>query len=313
MFINYSIIIPAYNEEGNLIPLFDEIKTIMNNLGQKWEVIFIDDGSTDGTITELESIEKLNPELKIISLRKNFGQSAAINCGFHYSKGKILIVMDADRQNDPNDIPKLLEKMEDGFDVVSGWRYNRKDNLLKKIPSRFQNWLHRRLTGLKIHDSGCSLKSYSRESIESVVIYGEMHRYIPALVSKQGFRVGELKTNHRKRTLGKYNFGFKRLFRGFFDLIYLKFWLSYSAKPIHLFGWLSVISILFALLTLLYNFVRYGFDFAIGPTLLLSGMSLVIAVQFFVLGILSELLVRLFYSSPENKPYNIKKLINIDE
>ncbi|MHA2364112.1 MAG: glycosyltransferase family 2 protein [Candidatus Hodarchaeales archaeon] len=305
MVTKYSIVIPTYNEAGNIFPLFEEINDVMKELKHPWEVIFVNDGSTDDTGKEITELCRNNQEAKLIHLRKNFGQSSAMNAGFNHTNGEIVITLDADRQNDPNDIPKLLTKLEEGYDVVSGWRHNRKDSIFKKIPSKIQNWLHRRLTGLKIHDSGCSLKVYKKEALESVIIYGEMHRYIPALVNKLGYKVGEVKTNHRKRTVGRTKYGIKRIARGFFDIIYLKFWLSYSSKPMHLFGWLSFLSFLSAVSLLGFNLYRYGYSLEAGPLLLLSALLAMISMQFLVFGILSELVMKIFYSDPKNKPYSI--------
>ncbi|MCX6694935.1 MAG: glycosyltransferase family 2 protein, partial [Candidatus Altiarchaeota archaeon] len=227
--MDVSIVIPVYNERHNVTKLYEAIEETMRNIRRTYEIIFVDDGSKDGTTQELRSICFSDRKVKCVMLRRNFGQTAALSAGIAKAAGEVVITMDADLQNDPKDIPKLLEKIREGYDVVSGWRKSRKDPLFgKKIPSLFSNWLARKLTGVKIHDFGCSLKAYRREAIKGVQLYGEMHRYIPALLYNKGFTVAEVEVNHRPRAHGKTKYGVSRLLKGLMDLMYIKFWSTYS-------------------------------------------------------------------------------------
>lgn len=305
--IDISVVIPVYNEEGNLEPLYAEIREVLENLEKEFEIIFIDDGSTDNSKKEILKIKEKDARVRLIILRKNFGQSAAFSAGFLRVKGKKIITMDADLQNDPNDIPLLLNEMDKGFDVISGWRHKRKDNILKRIPSKFQNWLHRRLTGVNIHDSGCSLKLYCQEAVEGLNLFGEMHRYIPAILSKQGFEVGEVKVNHRPRKIGKTKYGYKRLLKGFIDLLYIKFWLEFSTRPLHVFGFISIIISTFTFIFLGYNIIVYGENLQVGPLLLLTAILGLSALQFFIFGLLAEILIRIFYASGKEEYFSIKE------
>ena len=205
--MDISIVIPTYNEEENVNQLYEEIAEVMNKLNKKYEIIFVDDGSTDATYNVLKALSKKDNHIVIVKLRKNFGQTPAMVAGFEQASGKVVITMDADLQNDPADIPRLLEKLAKGHDVVCGWRMDRKDNILKRWPSKFSNWLNRRLTGIKTHDSGCTLRAYNKEAINSIKLYGENHRYIPALINAKGYNVTEVVTHHRKRQFGKTKYG----------------------------------------------------------------------------------------------------------
>lgn len=220
MEIKYSVVIPIYNEEECVRSLYNLLKEEMEKIGN-YEIIYVDDGSSDKTFSILEKLHKNDDKLKIIKFVRNFGQTQAMSAGFDHSRGKIIITMDADLQNDPRDIPILLKKMNEGYDVVSGWRYDRKDKLGKRLPSKFSNFLVRFLTKVNIHDSGCSLKAYSKESLDSIKLFGEMHRYIPSLISINGFKIGEVKVRHHKREKGKTKYGLSRLFKGPLDLFYI--------------------------------------------------------------------------------------------
>jgi len=227
--VDISIVIPVYNEEENVEILHSELKEVMNKYN--YEIIFVDDGSSDNTFHNLSQINDDN--LKIIKLRKNFGQTASLSAGFSNAKGKIIVQMDGDLQNDPKDIPKLIENL-DGYDMISGWRYNRNDPLSKKILSKFANSIRGLFIKERIHDSGCSLKAYKRECFEDIDLYGDMHRYIPALLGWKGFRIGEVKVNHRPRKFGKTKYNITRLTRGFLDLMNILFWRKYSERPLYL-------------------------------------------------------------------------------
>ncbi|ODS35026.1 glycosyl transferase [Candidatus Altiarchaeales archaeon WOR_SM1_SCG] len=308
-----SIVIPVLNEEKNIPILYLELKKVMDALDKNYEIIFIDDGSTDKTFNILKELREKDKKVKIIKFRKNFGQTSAIQAGFDHAKGDVLIITDGDLQNDPADIPKLLEKLDEGFDVVSGWRADRKDPFFtKKIPSKISNWLASALTCVKIHDFGCTLKAYTRDSLEDVRIYGEMHRYIPALVAWSGFSVTEIKVNHRPRKYGKTKYGIKRLLKGFLDLINLKFWMEYSTRPLHLFGFLGLCLFFMGFITGLYLTIMrlfYGVSLSNRPLLLLAVLLVVLGMQFIIFGFLGELIVRVYYDEKDRKIYKIKEII----
>ncbi|MBW3015176.1 glycosyltransferase family 2 protein [Candidatus Woesearchaeota archaeon] len=307
--MDISVVLPTYNEEKNVFILYNRLKKVLEALNADFEIIYIDDGSRDKTFRNLIELNKKDLRVKIIKFRKNFGQTAAMSAGFEHAKGDIVISMDADLQNDPSDIPKLISKLHRGYDVVSGWRYNRKDPLSKKIPSLFANFLRKGLTGEKIHDSGCSLKAYKNETLKNLNLYGEMHRFIPTLIRWKGYRIGEIKVHHHHRKYGKTKYNFTRLFRGFLDLLTARFLHNYAKKPLHFFAKLSFILFSFGFFILLYNFTRYGFNLNVGPTLLASVLFILVGVQFFGFGFLSELLAKLYYSSNKREIYNIERVI----
>lgn len=311
-----SIIIPLYNEEESLLPLYKKVKDVMPKLGKPCEIIFVDDGSTDKSLENLKGIQRKDNSVKIIVFRKNFGQSAAISAGFLNASGRIFIVMDADLQNDPEDIPGLLDKMSQGYDVVSGWRYEREDPFSKKISSKISNWMHRKLTGLEIHDSGCSLKAYKRESVENLELYGEMHRYIPALISAKGFKIGEIKVEHNYRKYGKSKYSSSRLIKGFLDLMYVHFLIRYSSRPLHFFGYLGTIPILLGIIIGLYKTVQLiilrlflKVDVFVSPLLLFAVFLIIVGIIFIIFGFLAELMIRMHYQNVKNKAYSIKDII----
>jgi len=300
-----SIVIPTYNESKNVSRLHAELVSILKTLKHAYEIIYVDDGSTDGTRQELRELHAKDKNVKALFHRRNFGQTAAMDTGFKYAQGDVIITMDADLQNDPADIPKLLTKMNEGYDVVSGWRKNRQDSLGKKLFSRFAGFLRRLLTREKIHDSGCTLKAFKKECFAGLDLYGEMHRYIPAILTWRGYRVGEVIVNHRARQFGKTKYGMRRLFRGFLDLLVVKFWMQYSARPIHLFGGLGLACFglgFLAGLDLLIRKFFYNEAIANRPLLLLVVLLLVLGVQFFAMGIITDALTKLYYhQSPISK------------
>lgn len=294
-----SIIIPAKNEEENIIGLLEEIK----ETGLKPEIIVIDDGSTDLTWSFLESYRKRNKNVKIIKFRKNFGQTAALSAGFKYAKGNIIIAMDGDGQNDPNDIPRLLIKLSRGYDVVSGWRKNRKDPLSKKIPSRISNLFARNILRSPIHDSGCSLKAYKKECLKDLRIFGEQHRFIPIILHKQGFRIGEEIVNHRPRIFGKTKYNFKRLLKGLLDGLYIAFWGSFSTRPLHFFGFFAFIQYILSFLIVIEQIIKAVFftkALSIGPLLLLSVMLFLNASLFVIFGFLAEIIIRTYFKDKDD-------------
>ena len=237
------IVIPVYNEEGNIKALHSKIKDVLNDLGLISEILFVDDGSTDSTLRKLKSIASKDKAVRILTFHKNFGKANALEAGFKNVNGDIIITMDGDLQDDPEEIPRFIRKLESGYDLVSGWKYHRKDPIGKKIPSRFYNFLIRKLTGVNIHDSNCGFKAYRREVIDMVDVYGEFHRYIPIIAYWRGFRVGEIKVKHHKRVSGRSKYGPGRLCKGFMDLITISFLTKYGRSPIYLFGTLSALTL----------------------------------------------------------------------
>jgi len=305
-----SIVIPAYNEENNVLLLYKELKDVLDKLGKTYEIIFVDDGSRDKTFENLERIHDKDNRVKVIRFRKNFGQTAAMDAGFKFASGDIIVAMDADLQNDPKDIPRLIEKLEKGYDCISGWRKNRKDSLMKKIFSGLARLLRKVVIGDKIHDSGCSLKVYKKECFEDLDLYGEMHRFIPALLNIKGFKIGELIVNHRPRKHGKTKYSIKRLLKGFVDLINVWFWQKYSSRPLHLFGGTGIFVFLFGIVIGFYLLIlKFAFGKSIGdrPLLLLAILLMVLGVQFLIFGVLGDMLVRMYYR--EHKNYQVKKIL----
>ncbi|UCE37880.1 MAG: glycosyltransferase family 2 protein [Thermoplasmata archaeon] len=305
--ISYSVVIPVFNEKPNILPLYRELKPVMEKIGKKYEILFIDDGSKDGTYFVIKRLHDKDKKVKAIRLRKNFGQTAAISAGFDHAKGEVIITMDGDLQNDPRDIPRLLSKLNQGYDVVSGWRYNRKDpGLSKKIPSKISNRLASRMTGLKLHDYGCTLKAYRKSALSDLKLYGEMHRYIPAVLHWQGFKVAEIKVRHHPRTKGQTKYGAKRLFRGLFDLFNFKFWSGYSTRPLHFFGGIGIVSFLAGFFISLYLVILrflYNTPLEDRPLLLLGALFIILGIQLIMFGFLGEMIVRVYYDKTGRKTY----------
>ena len=299
-----SIVIPVYNEEANISILYSQLKKALKDYN--YEIIFIDDGSTDSTF---EILNKLK-DIKIIKFRKNFGQTAALSAGFREAKGSIIVQMDGDLQNDPFDIPKLISSI-DGYDMVSGWRFDRKDSFSKKILSKFANCFRRLLIHDPVHDSGCSLKAYKRECFNEIDLYGDMHRYIPALLGWKGFKIGEVKVNHFQRKFGETKYNYKRLFRGLLDLLNILFWRKYSSRPLHLFG---ALGILLSSLGLLLGFVLLVLrllglkNLGESQLPLLAVLLVVIGIQFFISGLMADISIKNYYSNGK-KTYSIEKII----
>ena len=311
--VDYSVVIPVFNEEPNILPLYNELKPVMDKLGKNYEILFVDDGSTDRTYAAIKWVHNKDNQVRAIRFRKNFGQTAALSAGFDHAKGKVIITIDGDLQNSPKDIPRLLTKMEKGYDVVSGWRYNRKDpHLSKKIPSRLSNRLARKLTGLNLHDFGCTLKAYKRETVNDIELYGDMHRYVPALIAWQGYSVGEVKVDHRPRTRGKTKYGSGRFLRGFLDLINIRFWARYSTRPLHFFGWLGAISFILGFIIGMYKLILrffYGVSLELGPLLIFAVMLIILGIQFIIFGFLGEIMIRSYYQG-KRKIYRVKEVLD---
>lgn len=308
-----SIVIPVFNEEQNINLLHNELSDVLSKLSIKYEIIFVDDGSTDSSFKELEKLFEKDRHVKVIKFRKNFGQTAAMSAGFEKAKGEIIITMDSDLQNDPKDIVLLLDKMNEGYAVVSGWRHKRKDSFItKKIPSALSNWLARKLTGLKIHDSGCTLKAYKSEAVKNLKLYGEMHRYIPAILHSQGYSVSEVKVEHRQRKFGKTKYNFTRLLKGLLDLVYIRFWSGYSTKPLHFFGlfgffqYFLAIAIFAEQITMMLLVWK---TLVVGPLLLLAVVLLITGTLFIMFGFLGEILIRTYYANSAETSYVIEKML----
>ncbi|MFA4818123.1 MAG: glycosyltransferase family 2 protein [Parcubacteria group bacterium] len=308
-----SIVLPIYNEEKNIEILYQELKEVLGKLGTGAEIICVNDGSKDSSLQILKKIAGVDPALKVINFRYNFGQTAAMSAGIKAASGDIIIPMDADMQNDPKDIPQFLNKINEGFDVVSGWRKNRRDPLSKKIPSRLANWLIGLITGVKIHDYGCSMKAYKRELIQGINLYGEMHRFIPAYINWQGGRVTEIEVNHRARIHGKTNYGISRTFRVLLDLIVIKFLSRYMNRPMHFFGGLGFISLFLGIIAGLASILLrvFGIRHIVDtPLPVLSALLIIVGVQLAALGVVAEILMRTYYESQGKDPYQIKEKIN---
>jgi glycosyltransferase involved in cell wall biosynthesis len=313
--VDLSIVIPVLNEAENLDPLYSQLFDVLTKTNKSYEIIFVDDGSTDSSIEILKKLQKQDDHVQVIRFRRNFGQSAAFSAGFDYASGNVIVTMDADLQNDPADIPNLLKKLEDGYDVVSGWRINRRDGYLtRQLPSRVANFIISTITEVKLHDYGCSLKAYRQEVAKNIKLYGEMHRFIPALASWMGIRVGEIPVNHAPRKSGKSKYGIMRAVRVLLDLVTVKFLLGYSTRPIQIFGLLGGISFSLGLIVGAYLSILkifFGYPLRDRPLLLLSILFVIFGVQLITMGLLGELVVRSYYESQNKPTYVIKDVLGI--
>ncbi|MBU1255659.1 glycosyltransferase family 2 protein [Patescibacteria group bacterium] len=310
-----SLIIPFYNEEKNLPLLAKELNSVLPNLNKSFEVIFIDDGSTDDSFNVLKDIVKDN--WKIIRFRKNFGQTAAWAAGLNNAKGEVIIIMDSDLENNPNDIPMLLEKIDQGYDIVSGWRKNRwKDSLFtRRLTSKMANWLTSKISGVKLNDLGCSLRAYRREVLDGVQLYGEMHRFLAILAYWQGAKLIEVEVNFRPRKYGQSKYGLSRIRRVLLDLIVIKFLSGYSTKPIYFFGRLGIFSIvasIFTFLAMVYYKFWGGKTFIETPLPVLTVLFFVIGIMFVLIGLLAEMIMRTYHESQDRKTYSIKEKVNFN-
>jgi glycosyltransferase involved in cell wall biosynthesis len=307
-----SVVIPLYNEEENVQLLHDRLRKSLDPLGQEYEILFVDDGSTDRTLSLLEKIQANDKRVIVLSLRRNFGQTAAFAAGFDFSRGDVVVTMDGDLQNDPSDIPKLIEMMKDN-DLVSGWRRKRKDPFFtRKLPSIIANWLISNVTGVKLHDYGCSLKAYRRDVIKNLKLYGEMHRFIPAVASWYGVRVAEVETVHHPRLHGKSKYGISRTIKVVLDLITVKFLQSFSTKPIQFFGPVGMLSGIFGFLILIYlsiDKIFFGNPIGGRPLILLGALLIIVGIQLIGMGLLGEMLVRVYHESQRKPIYVMKKIL----
>jgi glycosyltransferase involved in cell wall biosynthesis len=307
-----SIVIPLYNEEENIPTLYEKLKENLDPLKKEYEILFVDDGSTDRTLPILEEIQSKDKGVIILSLRRNFGQTAAFAAGFDFARGDVIVTMDADLQNDPADIPKLLALIKDN-DLVSGWRKNRKDPFFsRRLPSLIANWLISNVTGVKLHDYGCSLKAYRRDVIKNLKLYGEMHRFIPAVASWYGVRVSEVEVHHFPRLRGSTKYGISRTIKVVLDLITVKFLQSFSTKPIQFFGPAGILSGFIGFLISLYLSIdKIFFGKSVGgrPLLLLGALLIIVGIQLIGMGLLGEMLVRVYHESQRKPIYVIKKIL----
>ncbi len=309
-----SVVVPLLNEQDNIKLLYEQITQTLTDK-YNYEIIFVDDGSSDNSFAVLTQLQKADTRLRVIRFRRNFGQTAALSAGFTHARGKIIVAIDADLQNDPTDIPKMIAKLDEGFDVVSGWRKKRHDNAVTRLlPSIIANWLTAKITGVKLHDFGCTLKAYRREVLAETKLYGEMHRFIPALASWSGARITECVVNHRPRTAGAAKYGLGRTLKVVLDLITVKFLGSFSTKPIYIFGGLGLVSALGAVasgLAVLYQKFISQTHLAMNrnPLLVLTAMLITATIQFVLMGLLAELLVRTYHESQNRPTYVIREIL----
>ncbi|MFH1654507.1 MAG: glycosyltransferase family 2 protein [Pseudomonadota bacterium] len=310
-----SIVVPFYNEEESLRRLYDELKASLSRTKYSYEIIFVDDGSADKSFSIIQGLAKADPNVKAVKFMRNFGQTAAMSAGFHHANGRVYVAIDADNQNDPADIPGLMAKLEEGFDVVSGWRKNRKDKFItRRLPSILANRLLSKVTGVKLNDYGCSLKVYRAEYIDSISLYGEMHRFIPAYAHMAGAKVAEIPVNHRARTKGSSKYGLSRIFKVVIDLITVKFLQSLSTKPGYLFGGLGFTLCGFGVLSgmeVILEKMIAGTRAHNNPFLLLAVFLFFLGVQLVLMGLLAELQVRTYHESQNKPTYLVKETLNI--
>jgi glycosyltransferase involved in cell wall biosynthesis len=307
-----SVVVPLYNEEDNVGELHDRLKSVLDSTGTEYEVIFVDDGSTDRTLELLQEIQSNDNRVIVLSFRRNFGQTAAFAAGFDYASGDVIVTMDGDLQNDPTDIPKFLEVIKEN-DVVSGWRKKRKDPFLsRRLPSMMANWLISKVTGVKLHDYGCSLKAYRREVIKNLKLYGEMHRFIPAVANLYGVKIAEVETIHHPRLKGTSKYGISRTVKVVLDLITVKFLLSFSTRPLQFFGPMGLVSGSVGVLISLYLSIEKiisGKDIGGRPMLLLGALLIIVGIQFIGMGLLGEMMVRVYHETQKKPIYVIKKVL----
>jgi glycosyltransferase involved in cell wall biosynthesis len=312
-----SVFLPVYNEEPNLRPLHAKLDAALRALGRSAEIVYVDDGSTDDSLKILREIAAMDRRARVVALRRNYGQTAAMAAGIDAARGKVLIPMDADLQNDPADIQRLLDKLDEGYDVVSGWRKNRKDKMItRKIPSMIANRLISWIGGVPLHDYGCSLKAYRRESLQDVRLYGEMHRFIPIYASWAGARVTEIPVEHHARTMGKSKYGLSRTLKVVFDLMTIKFMASYQTKPIYVFGSFGMLAFAISLLGGLYAVflkIIHKADFVQTPLPILTIVMFAVGVQFLLMGLLAEMLVRTYHESQAKAIYAVRERLGFKD
>jgi glycosyltransferase involved in cell wall biosynthesis len=316
--MNLSLVVPVFNEQDNLHLLFDAVYATMNSLGRAWEIVLVDDGSQDKSLSILREYAEKDPEhVRVVAFRRNYGQTAAIAAGLDYSSGEIIVLLDADMQNDPSDIPMMLAKLDEGYDLVSGWRKNRKDNAFtRNFPSMIANWVISRVTGVHLHDYGCTLKAYRRDVLEGFRLYGEMHRFIPVYASSVGAHITEVTVNHHPRKFGRTKYGLERTAKVILDLFTVKFLVSYSSKPIYIFGGTGGLLMIISAIIMGYLMVRRLFFLVAvtgSPLFQTSVMFFILGFQSLLMGLIAELLVRTYHESQRKPTYTIRTRINLDK
>ncbi len=313
--VDISLILPIYNEVESIPHLLEELTPVLESTGKSYEIICVDDGSTDGSFAELKKLRAQDERVRVIRFRRNFGQTAAFSAGFDYALGDLVITMDADLQNDPADIPKLLGKLDEGYDITSGWRVNRWREgfwqiLTRKLPSRMANWLISSITGVHLHDYGCALKVYRKEVVKNINLYGDLHRFIPAIASYYGVTVAEVPVNYRSRQYGTSKYGMGRIIRVILDLLAVRFLLSYSTRPIQIFGSLGLLSLFVGVIIGIYlTFMKYVYNEALAerPLLMLAMLLMMVGVQLITMGLLGEMMARTYHESQGKPIYSIRE------
>ncbi len=310
-----SVVIPVHNEEKNLLPLYDQLVKVLETRPGQFEILLIDDASSDGSLELLRSLAEVDPRLKVVRLRRNFGQTAALAAGFELARGEVIIAMDGDLQHDPADIPALLDKIEEGFDIASGWRRERIDNpLTRKIPSRIANWMMRRASGVALHDFGTTFKAYRRETIKDIRLYGDLHRFIPALASLNGAHVAEVPIRNVARADGNSHYGLGRTFRVLFDIVTIRFLLRYFTRPMHFFGSVGLVcgglgSVILTALVADKFLLSHEMMADHGPLLIAGAMLVLTGIQLFCAGLIGEVLIRTYFESQNRPIYAIREII----
>jgi len=314
--VNLSIVIPVFNEEENVDLLHEQLSKALKLLDRSYEILLINDGSQDGTEAKLTALAARDPNVLVVNFKRNFGQTAAMMAGIDAASGEIIVPMDGDLQNDPEDIARLIGKLDEGYDVVSGWRVDRKDDRVRRnLPSRIANMLISRISGVRLHDYGCSLKAYRRDVLKGVRLYGEMHRFIPIYASWQGGRVAEIPVRHRARVHGSSKYGLERVVKVVLDLIVVKFLADYASKPIYIFGGFGLLNLAVSCASAvgaLYLKVFDGVSFILTPLPLLSAFAFITGVMSILLGLLAEILMRTYYESQDKRVYVVKNTLNMD-
>ena len=305
-----SIIIPVLNEEPNILPLYNKLVPVLKKITQNYEIIYVDDGSKDGTFSKLKELHQKDKNLKVIRFRRNFGKAAALSAAFNMASGKVVITMDGDLQDEPAEIPHFLEELQKGYDMVTGWKANKhKEAYFRRLPSLLFNRLASRLSGLRIHDFNCPFKAYRNEVVKELNLYGEMHRYIPALAHWNGYRIGEIKVLNYPRKFGKTKYSTSRILKGFLDLITVKYLMSYKSRPLHLFGSIGLLFTLMGALSGMYMVYQWAIGVGIGkrPLLMLSALMTMIGIQFCSIGLLAEMITN--NAEKAQKSYSIKEVL----
>lgn len=310
----YSIVIPIHNEEDSVIPLFAKIVEVMEGHGWEFEIIFVDDASSDGSPALLEQIASLDSRVVVVQLRRNFGQTPALAAGFDFARGDIIISMDGDYQHDPADLPAFVEKIHQGYDIVSGWREKRVDDFVtRRLPSKLANWMMKRLSGVDLHDFGTTFKAYRRDTIRGVHLYGELHRFIPALASLHGARIVEIPIHNIERPAGKSHYGLDRTFRVLFDLLTVRFLLRYLTRPLHFFGMIGLASFTvgggIGAFLLARKLMGHSVFIEHGPLLIMGAMAIVAGVQLICTGLIGELLTRIYFEGQQRRIYSVSRVL----